>query len=231
MTIPLSAITEMLPQLREKTPNALVMELGSAKNYLLPLVSSLWGKDKCRLIPTHPIAGSENNTIGAAQANLFDNCKTVITPLSGNDETDIETIGKLWQTLGKEVFYTDIPYHDKIFAYTSHLPHFLSYALMNTLLRAPLPNDLPNYSAGGLRDFTRIAASDTQIWANIFELNRPALLTALREFQLSLANMRASLQNNDTSEMLSTLTKARNGRHRLTHDAISPVTKNRGERV
>ena len=217
LAVPLSAVRDILPLCYEQAPSACIMELGSAKNHLLPLVASLWlrHKTRCQLVPVHPIAGSENNEIGAARADLFDNCKTAITPLPAVAQDCVETIGELWQILGKDVFYMDAPYHDKVFAYTSHLPHFLAYTLMTSLQASKYLKDTPNYSAGGLRDFTRIAASDERMWGDIFESNRLDLLVALRDFQQSLAAMRQTLQQGDTKKMQLVLKEARKGRYHV----------------
>ena len=216
LALPLGATREVLKLCYDQTPSAYIMELGSAKNHLLTL-GSLWRRNKveCRLVPAHPIAGSENNEIGSARADLFDNCKTVITPLPAVATSCVEKIGELWQRLGGDVFYMDLPFHDRVFAHTSHLPHLLAYTLMVSLQREAHLRGIPNYSAGGLRDFTRIAASDERMWNDIFEVNRPELLMALRDFQQSLAAMRQILQQGDTQKMQTTLREARRERYRI----------------
>lgn len=210
---PLSATEEALAACQKQDTQATIIDVGSAKGHLKPLLRALWGKIPPHFVSTHPIAGSEQNGLAAAKADLFDQRKLVIVPYRWTDSARVAKIASLWQALGCDVFYMDWKTHDIIFSYTSHLPHLLAYSLVECLGNHPLQPDLFRFAASGFRDFTRIAASDEQMWTDIFAVNNAELRSALSQFQSLLADMRKDIQVGEYDRLLMRLRQNRGYRN------------------
>lgn len=209
---PLSATEEVLAVCQQKDTQATIIDVGSAKSHLKPLLIGLWEKIPPHFVSTHPIAGSEKNGLVAAKADLFDQRKLVIVPYRQTDPTRVTKVAKLWQALGSDVFYMDWQTHDTIFSYTSHLPHLLAYNLVECLGNHPLQPDLFRFAASGFRDFTRIAASDEKMWGDIFAVNKDKLTLSLSNFQKFLADMRKDIQTDEREKLLGRLKQNRSYR-------------------
>jgi len=210
IAVPLFATEEVLTACQQV--EATIMDVGSAKSHLKPLLINLWGKVPSHFVSVHPIAGSEQNGLAAAKADLFDHHKLVIVPFRQTDPAKVAQVAKLWQALGSDVFYMDWQTHDTIFSYTSHLPHLLAYNLVECLGNHPLQPDLFRFAASGFRDFTRIAASDEKMWGDIFAVNKDKLILALSHFQKFLADMRKDIQIDKREKLLERLKQNRNYR-------------------
>ena len=195
-------------------PAALVTDVGSVKG---DLVSRLEARLPAgRYVPAHPIAGRERSGPAAASATLFEDARCVLTPTPRTDRQALARIRRLWEGVGAVVELMDPEEHDDIFAAVSHLPHAVAYALMNAMLDLQADGrDVLPYSAGGLRDFTRGAASDPTMWRDIFLANRPALLDALRRFRAALARLEAALAAGDDAALWAECDRARRVRRDL----------------
>lgn len=195
-------------------PAALVTDVGSVKG---DLVSRLEARLPAgRYVPAHPIAGRERSGPAAASATLFEDARCVLTPTPRTDRQALARIRRLWEGVGAVVELMDPEEHDDIFAAVSHLPHAVAYALMNAMLDLQADGrDVLPYSAGGLRDFTRVAASDPTMWRDIFLANRPALLDALRRFRAALARLEAALAAGDDAALWAECDRARRVRRDL----------------
>ena len=217
IAVPLKATEQVLIDCTAASPKSLITEIGSAKGHLHRMIQAhLKGNPALsNFVPSHPIAGIEKNGLSNASAELYKNHKCIITPLDNNLPESVARIAEFWQAIGSDVSYMDIKLHDKIFSYTSHLPHLLSYTLVESLSQDPNAEDFFNYAAGGFRDFTRIAASDERMWADVFAVNRGNLLKAITRFQKFLSQMRSDLQQSNEEQLIARIKRARHGRQRF----------------
>jgi len=158
-------------------------------------------------VSSHPIAGGEKTSVVYAKPDLFKNAVTVITPLNKKTPRQvIDTIKKLWLAIGSKVYIMSPEHHDDILARTSHLPHIVAYALVNSL---KIPTD-KNYTGPGWRDTTRIASSDPDMWAEIINLNKNAVLKALKKLKSNIAQIEKSLS--DEKSLSKIFSKSKNTR-------------------
>ncbi len=179
-------------------PEAIVTDVGSVKGDISRLGhAALAGK--ARFVGSHPMAGSEKTGWEHGSAGLFERRTCFVTPLPEADAAAVETVVKFWHDLGSEVVTVTPDQHDEIVAHISHLPQVLASSLCALLHRKD--HAWRNYAGGGLRDTTRIAGSDPQLWRTILEQNRDEVLRALREFQDELQQFHAALANRDYVEV------------------------------
>ena len=151
-----------------------------------------------RFVPGHPIAGDERSGPDAARKGLFEGARVILTPVDASEQ-DVSDVGALWEGVGARIKIMDPDEHDKIFAWVSHMPHMAAYAIIDSVLaRDP---DLVDLSGGGLRDYTRIAASSPRMWADIAVANREELLTATRGLGDSVNRIISALEEGDRDRL------------------------------
>jgi len=164
------------------------------------------------LVPAHPIAGTEHSGPDAGFPELFEGRWCVITPPKGTDEAAVEKVAAFWKKLGSMTEVMDAEHHDQVLAITSHLPHLIAYSIVDTAtnLEDSLQREVIKFSAGGFRDFTRIAASDPVMWRDVFLKNRDAVLDILSQFSEDLTALRRAIRRGegDTLEDVFTRTRA-----------------------
>lgn len=195
-------------------PEALVTDVGSVKGSLVGRLEALLPAG--RYVPGHPIAGRERSGPAAASASLFEGARCILTPTARTDRQALGRVRRLWEEVGAVVETMDPETHETVFAAVSHLPHAVAYALMNAMLDLKAEGrDVLPYSAGGLRDFTRVAASDPTMWRDIFLANRAALLEALRRFREALARVEAAVAAGDGASLWAECDRARRARRDL----------------
>ena len=173
--------------------------------------------ESIHFVPGHPIAGTEMSGPEAGFADLFDNRWCVLTPSKRTNLDKLNDVKAFWENLGAMVEVMDPEYHDKVLAITSHIPHLIAYNIVGTA------NDLANvnkkevvkYSAGGFRDFTRIAASDPIMWRDIFINNSDAVLEMLNYFSSDLDKLKAAIEDNDYEYLENFFKKTRNVRKNI----------------
>ena len=148
------------------------------------------------LVPAHPVAGTEHSGPEAGFVELFEGRWCVITPDKTASKESIEKICKLWEAAGSNVEIMDPNHHDQIMAMTSHLPHLISYTIVGTAtdLEKSLVSEVVKYSAGGFRDFTRVAASDPTMWGDIMIKNKEAVLEILQRFNEDLTALQRAIR-------------------------------------
>jgi len=195
-------VTHIVPLVSEIAPhlplNAVVTDVGSVKGEISRLGhAALHGK--AHFIGSHPMAGSEKTGWEHGQAGLFEKRTCFVTPLAESNAAAVETVVRFWRDVGSEVVTVTPDQHDEIVAHISHLPQVLASSLCSFLHRKD--HAWRNYAGGGLRDTTRIAGSDPQLWRTILEQNRDEVLRALREFQDELQGFHAALSNRDYAEV------------------------------
>jgi cyclohexadieny/prephenate dehydrogenase len=166
--------------------------------------------DYC-VIPAHPVAGTEHSGPEAGFASLFHQRWCIITPPKGADPAKVAALVDFWEALGAMVDTMDAEHHDLVLAVTSHIPHLIAYTIVGTAsdLEDVTRGEVIKYSAGGFRDFTRIAASDPTMWRDVFLHNRDAVLEMLDRFLTDLAMMREAIRASDGETMFDWFTRTR----------------------
>jgi prephenate dehydrogenase len=210
-------LLEVLPRLSQRERPPVITDVASVKGNLLRAAKSVWGgRIPPNLVLGHPIAGSERSGVAASSALLFHGHRVILTPVEGNDETAVELVRAMWASTGAEVVELGVAEHDAVLAATSHLPHVLAYALVDTLARSELSEDIFRFAAGGFRDFTRIASSDPVMWRDIAVANRDALLASIDEFSLQLGGLREAVAGQKSEQLLQIFIRAKAARDRFT---------------
>ena len=188
---------------------AVVSDVGSSKQFVAEaLAAALPG---VAIIPAHPVAGTERSGPDAGFASLFHNRWCIITPPEGADEAQVEALSALWQALGAKVEIMDARHHDMVLAVTSHLPHLIAYTIVGTAsdLEGVTESEVIKYSAGGFRDFTRIAASDPTMWRDVFLSNKDAVLDMLQRFTEDLTALQRAIRVGDGQQLFDHFTRTR----------------------
>jgi cyclohexadieny/prephenate dehydrogenase len=150
-------------------------------------------------IPAHPVAGTENSGPDAGFAELFVNRWCILTPVQDTQEPAVETLRAFWEKLGANVQVMTPEHHDLVLAITSHLPHLIAYTIVGTAneLGEVTESEVLKFSAGGFRDFTRIAASDPTMWRDVFLHNKDAVLEMLGTFNEDLSKLTRAIRRGD----------------------------------
>lgn len=217
LAVPVLAMESVLQALSPHLKaSAILTDVGSCKAVVAEAAERVFGGIPARLVLGHPIAGKENSGVAAADAELFQQRKVILTPVTTTDPEALQIIKELWQQAGAEVLEMSIDQHDQVLARTSHLPHLLAFSLVDTLARRDERLDIFRYAAGGFRDFTRVAASDPIMWRDIFLANREATLGALDEFLEGVQRLRTAVAEQDAEELVSTFTHAKSARDYFT---------------
>lgn len=177
--------------------NTILTDVGSSKVEIIQQARKILKGRIGQFIPAHPIAGTQYSGPKAAFADLFQNKKLVITPLPENKDEVLDRIKLMWRNCGAEICELSPEIHDTIFAGVSHLPHLLSFALVAELAKRENSNVFFEFAASGFRDFTRIAASDAEMWRDICLSNRHALIAEISYYQNLLNDINAALALND----------------------------------
>ncbi len=198
LAVPLGAMAEVLTAMAPGLDDqAVLTDVGSAKGSVLEAARSAFGAVPENLVPAHPIAGTEHSGVEAAVDGLFQGHCVILTPVGQTRPDATARVRDMWQSVGAEVLEMDSAHHDEVLAATSHLPHMLAYALVDTLGRMEERVEIFRYAAGGFRDFTRIASSDPQMWHDICIANRDALVAALDHFQADLGAAIDAIRDGD----------------------------------
>jgi len=199
------------PHLAQRT---VVTDGGSTKQDVVALAYAKLKVRAAQFVPGHPIAGAEHSGVAAAHADLYRARKVVLTPLPENSERSIRLVRAAWRICGARLFRMRPAEHDSVFAAVSHLPHLLSYALVDQVARHPNGKQLFEYAAGGFRDFTRIASSHPEMWRDICVANRKALLQELAGYQRELVEVKQLLRAGDAAGLEKMFARARAARNK-----------------
>ena len=209
LAVPVGAMGAVAAEIAgELAPGAIVTDVGSVKGKVLAdLTAALPGVD---IVPGHPVAGTEKSGPDAGFASLFKDRWCILTPAVEGPAS--EKVAAFWARLGAKVEFMDARHHDRVLAVTSHLPHLIAYSIVGTAsdLETVTRSEVIKYSAGGFRDFTRIAASDPVMWRDVFLNNREAVLEILGRFTEDLVALQRSIRwgEGEALEALFTRTRA-----------------------
>ncbi len=189
---------------------AIVSDVGSVKTAVIRDVGPHI-PEGVHFIPGHPIAGTEHSGPDAGFAELFDGRWCILTPVAGTDEQAISLLSEFWRGCGSRVEVMDSKHHDLVLAITSHLPHLIAYNIVGTAadLEEVTQGEVIKFSAGGFRDFTRIAASDPVMWRDVFLNNREAVLEVLGRFSEDLSALQRAIRWGDGEMLFDLFTRTR----------------------
>ncbi|MEA3122683.1 MAG: prephenate dehydrogenase [Paraburkholderia sp.] len=204
-----SLLARIAPFLGEAT---LDTDAGSTKTDVVAAARAALGERIGQFVPGHPIAGRELSGVEAAFADLYVGRQVVLCPLPENKPADVARIEALWRAAGAEVRAMDAWQHDRVLASVSHLPHLLSFALVEQILAAPDAALKFSFAAGGFRDFTRIAASSPEMWRDVCLANRTALVAELDAYTAVLARLRAAIVGGDGAALEAVFSRSREAR-------------------
>ena len=191
-------------------PGAIVTDVGSVKQAVIrdlkPLLPSA-----VHFVPGHPVAGTEFSGPAAGFADMFRDRWCILTPLAGTDAKAVARVKHMWESAGMKVATMDPAHHDLVLAITSHLPHLIAYTIVGTAndLEDTLKSEVIKFSAGGFRDFTRIAASDPIFWRDVFLANREAVLAMLQRFTEDLTAMQRAIRYGEGETLERVLSRTR----------------------
>ena len=202
-----SIVSDIAPFLKSGT---IVTDVGSVKKHLIDSLLPILPSD-VYFVPGHPIAGTEKSGPEAGFAELFNGRWCILTPNKNTSQVALEKVKFIWEQAGMQIATMDAEYHDRVLAITSHIPHLVAFSIVGTVteLEDQLKTEVIKYSAGGFRDFTRIAASDPIMWRDVFLNNSEAVLEMLGRFIEDLTALQKSIrwQDGDSLEKLFTKTR------------------------
>ena len=193
-----TTVAEIAPALKQGT---IITDGGSVKAEVLREIIPLLPAG-VHFIAGHPIAGTENSGAEAAFSTLYNGKRCILTPDALTDAQALETVTRMWQAAGSEVVCMDAEKHDRVLAAISHLPHMVAYSLVNAVGSYDhYEENILEYSAGGFRDFTRIASSDPTMWRDIALMNQDALLEMMGQFETFFAELKEDVRKGDADRL------------------------------
>ncbi len=214
LAAPISVNVELAKSIAKIKPMLLFTDVGSTKDLIVQTVEKSFMQGH-RFCGSHPMAGSEKRGIENSNPHLFEGKTVVITPANNSESSVIETIEEFWRNTGASVTRMQSRQHDEICAYTSHFPHLVAFLLVDILSERINSPSVKTCIGAGFRDTTRIAASDEEIWTEIFVSNRENILQAISKFRKDLDNVTELLQKQDFDALKSWIEKIKKIRNEL----------------
>ena len=208
---PLSSYKDVILKIKSNLKKgAILTDVGSVKKNIMYTIEKHLPKN-VSWIPSHPIAGTEESGPEAGFAKLFKNKWCILTPSKRAKKNDINLLRSFWKKLGSKVDIMDAKQHDFILSITSHIPHLIAYNIVNTSLsiQGESKSSFVKYSAGGLRDFTRIAASNPIMWRDIFIQNKKNTKQIIDKFIENLEDLKNAIENDDGKKLEQIFTKTK----------------------
>lgn len=217
LAVPVGQYENIRDELKSSlSANTILSDVGSTKASFLDVFSSLETQN-IHLIPAHPVAGTENSGPDSGFAELFENRWCILTPKATADTNALELIKLFWQKLGSKIEIMEAKHHDLVLAVTSHLPHLIAYNIVGTAadLEEVTQSEVIKFSAGGFRDFTRLAASDPTMWRDIFLNNKDAILEILGRFNEDLSSLAKAIRWGDGDALFELFSRTRDIRRNI----------------
>jgi len=210
ISVPTLAVQGVLQEIKEYvSADVTITDGASVKGSVQTAAEKIYGEVPSQFILGHPIAGSEKSGVTAANPNLYENHRCILTPLQTTGADHLQRVTQMWQAVGAEVLLMSVEEHDEVLGATSHLPHVIAYSLVDTLAHDIDNPNIFRYAAGGFRDFTRIASSDPVMWHDIMRANKDGVLHALDLFIANLTRLRTSIETEDSQYMLDVFSRAK----------------------
>jgi len=208
---PLSSYEDVISKIKNSLKNGVILtDVGSVKENIINLIEKNIPKN-ISWIPSHPIAGTEESGPEAGFSELFQNRWCILTPSKKAKEKDINLLQTFWEKVGSKVDIMQAKQHDYILSITSHMPHLIAYNIVNTSLNIQdeKQSAIVKYSAGGLRDFTRIAASNPIMWRDVFIQNKKNTSKMIDQFIKNLEDLKKAIENEDGKKLEQIFTKTK----------------------
>ncbi|MDD4980543.1 MAG: prephenate dehydrogenase [Candidatus Omnitrophica bacterium] len=204
LATPVNTILRLAPDIFRLIPaGSIVTDVGSTKKEIAACLSKIFPN----YVASHPLAGSEKRGVNNACAGIFKNSLCILTPTGKTNPKALKKIGRLWHELGARIVFLRPDIHDKALAFVSHLPHAIAFSLIGAI-----PGEYLKLGANSLKDTTRIALSDSCLWADIFLSNRKNMLEAIESFQGSLFRIKSAIQKKDRKMLIKILKEAKKKR-------------------
>ena len=198
LAVPVSRTAECLQAIASSlSPDCLLMDVGSTKTDVVAAAIAHLGERLPCFVPAHPIAGKAQAGVDHAEADLYQDRRAILTPLAQTGETQLQQAQKVWAAIGSHVSLMNPQDHDATFAAVSHVPHLLAFAAVNALSAQSDGAGFLSMAGPGFRDFSRIAASDPDVWRDILSANQTEVLKQTRHFRAALDDFEKAIQNND----------------------------------
>ena len=216
LCVPVGAMGAVAQEFADDLPlDAIVSDVGSCKQSVADALAAVL--PQATIIPAHPVAGTEKSGPDAGFSTLFKGRWCILTPPENAPEAAVERLRSFWQRLGADVEIMDARHHDMVLAVTSHLPHLIAYTIVGTAddLEGVTQSEVIKYSAGGFRDFTRIAASDPVMWRDVFLANKDAVLEMLQRFSEDLSVLQRAFRYDKGDELEALFSRTRNIRRSI----------------
>jgi len=202
IAVPVSATEATFKTIKHLvTPNMLIMDVGSTKRDVIDAARRALREHVGLFVPAHPIAGKELSGVENSDPDLYAGRQVILTPIERTEPAQLQKAVDLWTGLGCRVLKMTPEQHDSAFAAVSHLPHLISFALMNAIAGQPQGQDYLSLAGPGFRDFTRIAASDPKVWRDIMISNREELLAQSKIFQRNLQALELMISSGNTEAL------------------------------
>jgi len=216
VAVPLGAMRAVFAALKDHlAQDAVLTDVGSAKHSVIEAARNVFGELPTFFVPGHPIAGTEHSGVEAAFAELYRGRKVILTPVVNTDRKAMQTVKSMWAQAGATVEEMDVEYHDRVLAATSHLPHVLAYALVESLSRLDDRDEIFRHAAGGFKDFTRIASSDPVMWRDILLANGDAIRSLIGRYRDDLARIEDAILREDGPSLQALFARAKQARDGL----------------
>ncbi len=210
LCVPVGAMGAVAAEIAADLPaDAIVSDVGSSKAGIAAAVRE--ALPNATIVPAHPVAGTERSGPEAGFATLFKGRWCILTPAVDTDPLAVERVAEFWRRIGADIEMMAPDHHDLVLAITSHLPHLIAYTIVGTAsdLEEVTQSEVIKYSAGGFRDFTRIAASDPTMWRDVFLANKDAVLEMLQRFSEDLSALQRAIRWGKGDELFDLFTRTR----------------------
>lgn len=214
--VPVGAIPNAAAEIRDSLPaHAIISDVGSSKQTVGEALRAALPDQT--IIPAHPVAGTERSGPDAGFATLFQHRWCILTPDADAPPQALADLQQFWEGIGARIEIMDAAHHDLVLAVTSHIPHLIAYTIVGTAsdLEDVTRSEVIKYSAGGFRDFTRIAASDPTMWRDVFLHNRGAVLEMLGRFTEDLTAMQRAIRSSDGDALFDLFSRTRDIRNSI----------------
>lgn len=216
LAVPPLILSNFIQQLHSIVrPGTVVTDVGSVKAHISPALSKTATNFRQHFIPGHPIAGSEKSGFDASSDDLFQGRKVILTPAVDSNSAAVAKVNELWRVIGANVIGMSLDKHDQVLAATSHLPHALAFAIVDTLSAREGSDDIFRYAAGGFADFSRLASSNPVMWSDIFVANAVATEQVLDDYIENLQTLKQAIKHKDRDALLALFTRSKETRDRF----------------
>lgn len=228
IAVPLGAMRDTFAAIKGRLQDdAVITDGGSVKGSVVADAQAIFGGVPARLVPGHPIAGTEHSGVEASLPGLYHDRRVILTPRPETDPDALDRVTRMWRSCGAQVTTMDVAHHDQVLAATSHLPHMLAFGLVDALARLQENDEIFHYAAGGFRDFTRIASSDPVMWRDICIANREQLGEMLGRFGDEMLDLAATIHRGDGDHLLEIFRRAKAARDGYVDGIVPRIAQDR----